>query len=209
MRTYRKRLIACAGYIGFLAVIVPAAVLGGGRPATRRGPFPAVERAGRDRDAGRLWKARERLGSVLSLDPADQEVLALLGRVHYEMKDLPNAGRYWFLTEAEGPEVEKATAAMHERYGFPELLRQLPARTAIAHYPPSVQARLRELQQRAAAQDITWNPGAEAPFAAGAARGSFRDRVVDAAVVGFFVVVGPGLSLLGLATAVGIIFAVT
>jgi hypothetical protein len=65
-----------------------------------------LERAREDIADGRLWKARDRLTGALRASPSHQELLDLLGEVHYRMGDLPEAGRYWLLTERTGPEVD-------------------------------------------------------------------------------------------------------
>ena len=54
-----------------------------------------------DVDAGRLWKARDRLQGCLRAEPANQDVLDMLGAVWFAMGDLPQAGRHWWLTERE------------------------------------------------------------------------------------------------------------
>lgn len=111
--------------------------------------YPGVLRARQDVRNGNLWKARDRLHGVLKAAPAGAETLELLGTVYYEMGDLPNAGRFWFLTDKAGPEAEKAREALYERYPFPELLRHIPARAPAERYPAQVQARIEELKEQA------------------------------------------------------------
>lgn len=171
--------------------------------------YPAVSKARQDREAGRLWKARDRLGSLLRLDPADQETLVLLGEVHFEMGDLPNAGRYWFLTEREGPEADAALAALHERYPFPDLLSQIPARARSEQYPATVQTRLRELHERAAQSGIKWDPRGRVKFPYSPHSDSRTAKVRDAIVVALFVVLGPGVWLLGIAAAIALMLELT
>lgn len=60
-----------------------------------------LERARADIDAGRLWKARDRLRGVVGARPADQDALGLLGEVHLRMGDDPEAGRWLFVTELD------------------------------------------------------------------------------------------------------------
>jgi hypothetical protein len=88
------------------------------------------------------------LGAVVGC-PANQAVLVLLGEVLFEMGDLPEAGRYWYLTERAGPEVEAATEALLERFGRSphELGRSLPLVAPVAAYPDVVQARLGRLPE--------------------------------------------------------------
>lgn len=75
-----------------------------------------MERIRAEIDSGTLWKARDRLQGLVRVRPGDQEVLSLLGEVHFRMGDLPSAGRCWFLTERTGPEVDQALAAMEARH---------------------------------------------------------------------------------------------
>lgn len=103
----------------------------------------ALKKAKQDVREGRLWKARDRLTGLLATFPADQRVLNLLGEVHFQMADLPQAGRYWYLTDRKGPEVEAALEALVERYGSKRnLARAIPIRAPLGLYPPVVRERL-------------------------------------------------------------------
>jgi hypothetical protein len=119
-------------------------------------PRRALEQARDDLAAGRAWKARDRLEGAVASNPADQEVLELLGDVHYRMGDLPAAGRWWYLTERAGPEVDAALDALQERTGghAGALVTTLPFRPPLDQYPESVQRRLKEL---AAAAPTDWS----------------------------------------------------
>jgi hypothetical protein len=116
-----------------------------------------LERARADVDAGRLWKARDRLQGSLEADPANQDVLALLGEVCFQMRDLPAAGVYWSLTERDlPPDVE---AALNARFGSAQqVLRAMPARPPIERYPERVQDRLRALIAAAGEEGYRWEP---------------------------------------------------
>jgi hypothetical protein len=111
-------------------------------------------------DAGRLWKARDRLQGHYSRDHADQVVLDLLGSVWYAMGDLPQAGRHWFLTERSDALATSARAAFHDRFGHDAaaVLRALPRPAAPTEYPDSVRLRLEELASIAGATDRRWYP---------------------------------------------------
>lgn len=158
-----------------------------------------IERARADLDAGRPWKARDRLVAAQKHDPWNQDVLDLLGEVYYAMGDHPSAARYWLLTDREGPEVRAVTAAFEERWGhnLGERLKMIPVRDPIADYPPQVAARLEALAAEAERAGITWprerrdNSDAED-----------ESRLWDWLIVPLIVILGPGLWLLGLALAV-------
>ena len=115
-----------------------------------------------DLEAGRLWKALDRLQGMRSTAPADQAVLELLGRVRADMGELPDAGLAWFLTDGDDPRREAAFAAMHERHGriTMQLVHKLKPRAPIEAFPPGAQARLRELQAELDRIGVRWDPAA-------------------------------------------------
>jgi hypothetical protein len=109
----------------------------------------AIERARADLDAGRLWKARDRLTGLL-IDDQDADVLDLLARVHFEMHNLPAAGALWFVTGRDDDAARDSIAAWRERQGNDEARwRSIPSPVrGIAHGP-----HLRELE--GAASNVT------------------------------------------------------
>ena len=113
-----------------------------------------------DVDAGRLWKARDRLQGCLLAEPANQDVLDMLGAVWFAMGDLPAAGRHWWLTERDDEKAATARAAFYERFGHRahEVLRALPRPAKPEHYPVSVRGRLEELVTAAKADGHGWHP---------------------------------------------------
>lgn len=76
----------------------------------------SIARAHADVEAGRQWKARDRLTGLLA-HRQDLEVLDLLATVHHEMHDLPAAGALWFITGRDDDKARNSIAAWHERYG--------------------------------------------------------------------------------------------
>jgi hypothetical protein len=111
-------------------------------------------------DNGRLWKARDRLLGKLADQPANQDVLGLLGDVYFAMGDLPQAGRYWWLTDREDDRADAAAKAFYERFGTTEVdvLRALPRPTIADAYSASVRARYEALMAAARGQGIDWKP---------------------------------------------------
>jgi hypothetical protein len=79
----------------------------------------SLARARADLEAGRAWKARDRLHGLL-VDRQDVEVLDLLATVHYEMRDLPAAGALWFVTGRDDQMARDCLAAWRERHGNDE-----------------------------------------------------------------------------------------
>lgn len=98
-------------------------------------------------EKGRLWKARDRLLGLFSTYPTSTDVLELLGEVFYKMGDMPQAGRYWYLTECSDEMAVVALRAFVERCGNDPcvMLRQLPIRQHLDKYGPIVFKRLQEL----------------------------------------------------------------
>lgn len=76
----------------------------------------SIARARADLDAGRPWKARDRLTGLLA-HRQDLEVLDLLATVHHDMQDLPAAGALWFVTGRDDDNARNSIAAWRERYG--------------------------------------------------------------------------------------------
>lgn len=79
----------------------------------------SLDRARADHEAGRLWKARDRLHGLLR-DRQDEELLDLLATVHLEMGDLPAAGALWFVTGRADESADLAIRAWRERRGSEE-----------------------------------------------------------------------------------------
>jgi hypothetical protein len=102
--------------------------------------------------AEHLWRAKERLGAVVSQIPYDAKVYEELGYVLLLMSDLPEAGKYLFLSGARKPEYEEAIALFlerHGRHGWQQLTSQFPKRAKrlrLDQFPETVQSTLRELE---------------------------------------------------------------
>ncbi len=160
------------------------------------------ERVKADLEAGRLWKARDRLAGVLRVDPTNQWALDQLGDVHYRMGDLPEAGRAWFLTARTGPEWDAAEAAFYERYGNrpANLVAALRVRAPIDRFPPAVQERLGLLQRRLKAEGRFWEPRVSvvAPVSA-------KRSLMSGALGGAVVILLLGALLIGLVSIVGFV----
>lgn len=163
-----------------------------------------VERAREDMEAGRLWKARDRLVMAVREVPTDQDALETLGEVYFAMGDQPAAGRFWFLTERSGSEVEEAMAAFEERWGgnLGEKLKVVPFNGKVEDYPPAARERLRALGERARHGGVEW-PRAETVEE----HKSSDDSIgLGGWMVGaLLAVLGPGLWLLGIAAAVDLL----
>lgn len=163
-------------------------------------------RARADIEADRLWKARDRLASALKADPANQQLLELLGEVHFRMGDRPSAGRHWILTARTGADVDAAIEAFEDRWGadLAEKLRMVPLRSPPADFSGLARERIAALEAEAGSAGIEW------PRTAGAA-GHDDDwegepmRRWDWIWLVAALALGPGLWLLGVAAAIVLI----
>lgn len=139
---------------------------------------PVLVRAQADLDAGRLWKARDRLSGALRTAPHDEAILEFLGETYWRMGDHPAAARYWILTGRSSPEAETARLAFEERTGrsLRAQLSELPARHPLAAYPDAAEGQLALYAAAAEIEGWTWprerpeplTVDPFAPFAAGA-----------------------------------------
>ncbi len=173
---------------------------------------PNDRRFGRIRDdiqAGRLWRARDRLQGHLRQRRADQVVLRLLGEVHYAMGDLPQAGRHWWLTERDDEPAQAARAAFYERFGVKAavILQALPRPAGPEEYPGPVRTRLEALVTAAAAEDYQWRPFGWTPPEPEDDWGEpwrqpLRDRVTEGLAVALVLSL-LALAVVGFVTAVG------
>jgi hypothetical protein len=132
-------------------------------------PSNAVQRARADLDAGREWKARERLVGHLAGE-YDAEALELLGEVNYVMRDLPAAGAAWFGTARRGKDVDEAVEAWRERHGdhFAQMWSSLPRSVREREGNKRVDALRRRAEQDRASSTATGSSGSARPGSAGA-----------------------------------------
>ena len=173
---------------------------------------PRFQKVREEIDLGRLWKARDRLQGHVRHDPSDQQVLDLLGSIWFVMGDLPQAGRYWFMTSRDDESVALARDAFFERFGGDplEILRALPPRIEPDRYPHLVRKRIDDLVAACGSphgwwtpktgDDDAWRPVAPATHSRSTRRG--MDALLSAVMTAVVVVVLASL-VVGLATIVG------
>jgi Flp pilus assembly protein TadB len=125
-----------------------------------RDRVPVIDRALADIEAGRPWKARDRLNGYLHQHPADQPAHELLGEVYLAMGDLPAAGRALMLTERSDAQAAVAIEAFEHRYGSTAArIRALRVRAPLESWPPLVQERLGALRERSRVEGAEWEIG--------------------------------------------------
>jgi hypothetical protein len=109
----------------------------------------ALERARRDLESGRPDLARDRItGYLYTLHRRgdySQEAYLLLGDAYFAMRDFAPAGAAWLLTGRQGPDVDQAVKAFHERFGNDavNILKIVKPHAPSEDYPAAVQERLK------------------------------------------------------------------
>jgi hypothetical protein len=110
----------------------------------------AIEHAEKEIVAGRLWRAKEILQGSLRNAGYDIELFEKLGVVLLTMGDLPQAGRYLFLSARRDEKYDEAITLFISRYGnnaralfqtFPRVAKL----RALADYPEPLREDLRKL----------------------------------------------------------------
>ena len=167
-------------------------------------PSNAVLRARADLDAGREWKARERLVGHLAGE-FDAEALELLGEVNYAMRDLPAAGAAWFGTVRRGKDVDEAIEAWRERHGdhFAQMWSSLPRSVREREGNKRVDALRRRAEQAKAPvtpTDAPRPPGAGSPVDSSAEEGGPDAATIIAVGLAVLFVV---CAVIGLVTLLG------
>ena len=159
--------------------------------------LPVIKRARDDIKIGRLWKARDRLTGSLRNYPANQELLTLLGEVYFKMGDLPEAARYWYLTERAPSDMEPALEALASRYGpGPEgLARALRVRAELDEFPPVVTERLKTIQRAVPWTTRSW--GRKERITAERLRSTWKQKLGEAATVAAVLIFLVGVWLAG------------
>ncbi|MFN2416463.1 MAG: DUF6584 family protein [Pyrinomonadaceae bacterium] len=110
-----------------------------------------LEKADRELAEGHLWRAKEILQGSLPNAGYDVELFEKLGIVLLRMGDLPEAGKFFFLSGVRKPEYEQAVVIFLRKYAKNkphDLFRFFPrgARlAALSEYPDEVTRQLREL----------------------------------------------------------------
>ncbi|MCW5960873.1 MAG: hypothetical protein KIS76_11985 [Pyrinomonadaceae bacterium] len=109
-----------------------------------------LEKAERELAAGNLWRAKEILQGSIPSAGYNIELFEKLGNVLLQMGDLPEAGKFLFLSGVRKPEYEEAIGIFLRKYGRkpPNLFQTFPhtaGLSKISDYPEIVAAKLREL----------------------------------------------------------------
>src|ERR1043165_2825126 len=103
----------------------------------------AFENADQEVSKGNLWRAREILQGSIPNAGYNCDLFEKLGTVLLAMGDLPEAGRFLFLSDRRKPEYEQAIRIFLKKYGknWRSLLQTFPrvARLSkLSNYPDGV-----------------------------------------------------------------------
>ena len=110
----------------------------------------AIANAEKERDQANLWRAKEILQGSIPNAGYDCELFERLGIVLLQMGDLPEAGRFLFLSGRSQASYDEAIRVFLHKYrkspralyaSFPRVARLV----ARADYPDAVSARLKDL----------------------------------------------------------------
>lgn len=110
-----------------------------------------LEKADKELAEGNLWRAKEILQGSIPNAGYNPELFEKLGIVLLKMGDLPEAGKFLFLSGERRPEYEEAINIFLRKVGknIPhDLFRAFPHKAqllALSEYPVSVAQKLREL----------------------------------------------------------------
>ena len=110
----------------------------------------AIDRAEKDIERGDYGFARQRLMAYLTSKGYDQQIVARIAQLSYEMHDSYEAGRFWLTANAEGEHVDHAITCFLKRAGKDprQVVSRIPRAARLKSldgYPEVVRARLRRL----------------------------------------------------------------
>ncbi|HEU4506769.1 MAG TPA: hypothetical protein VFR78_00930 [Pyrinomonadaceae bacterium] len=112
---------------------------------------PIVDKARREVDQGNLWRAKEILQGAMRRESYDVELFEMMGMVLLRMGDLPEAGRFLFLSGVRRPEYLEAIEiflSRHRRKKPDEFVQLVPRKArlrTVSEYPDEVAQVLREI----------------------------------------------------------------
>ncbi len=110
-----------------------------------------LDKAQRELDHGNLWRAKEILQGAIRSQSYDVQLFEMMGTVLLRMGDLPEAGRFLFLSGVRRDEYREAIEiflSRHRRKAPQEFVHVLPRKArlrTVSEYPDEVAQVLREI----------------------------------------------------------------
>jgi hypothetical protein len=81
-----------------------------------------LRKAAYDQQQGDLGKARDRLHGLIGAYPEDLTLREALAEIYWQLQQPAMAGRYWYLTDCNTPEADRAREAFQKAHGHHPLL---------------------------------------------------------------------------------------
>lgn len=111
-----------------------------------------LDKAQREIENGNVWRAKEILQGAIGSESYDVQLFEMMGTVLLRMGDLPEAGRFLFLSGVRQPEYCEAIEIFLSRYSrtapydFIHLLPRSARLRTLSDYPDEVARTLREMK---------------------------------------------------------------
>gem|GEM_PF-2404469 len=111
-----------------------------------------IDKARREIENGNLWRAKEILQGAIGSESYDVQLFEMLGTVFLRMGDLPEAGRFLFLSGVRRPEYVESIEIFLSRYrqkaphDFIHLLPRSARLRTLSDYPDDVAQAFREMK---------------------------------------------------------------
>jgi hypothetical protein len=111
-----------------------------------------LDKAQREIENGNLWRAKEILQGAVGSDSYDVRLFEMMGTVLLRMGDLPEAGRFLFISGVRQPDYLEAIDIFLSRYSrtaphdFLHLLPRSARLRTVSDYPDDVARALREMK---------------------------------------------------------------
>jgi hypothetical protein len=110
-----------------------------------------LDKARQEIEQGNLWRAKEILQGAIGRENYDAQLFEMMGIVFLRMGDLPEAGRFLFLSGVRNPEYREAIElflSRHRRKELPEFIYLFPRKArlrTVSEYPHEVAQVLRDM----------------------------------------------------------------
>lgn len=110
-----------------------------------------LDRARKEIEQGNLWRAKEILQGAIRRESYDSQLFEMMGTVFLTMGDVPEAGRFLFLSGVRQPEYREAIElflSRHRRKEPQEFSHLLPRKArlrTLSEYPQEVAQVFREM----------------------------------------------------------------
>jgi hypothetical protein len=111
-----------------------------------------LDKAQREIENGNLWRAKEILQGAVAIEKYDVQLFEMMGTVLLKMGDVPEAGRFLFISGVRKPEYLEAIEFFLTRYrrttphDFLHILPRSARLRTVSDYPDEVARAMREMK---------------------------------------------------------------